>query len=30
MEGARQLGYEFAARTRTHLTVNFQGHQVLV
>ncbi len=28
MEGARQLGFEFRGRTRSHLTVAFQGHQV--
>ena len=28
VEGARQLGFEFRGRTRSHLTVNFQGREV--
>lgn len=28
MEGARQLGFEFRGRTRSHLTVAFQGREV--
>lgn len=28
VEGARQLGFEFRSRTRSHLTVSFQGHEV--
>ena len=28
MEGARQLGFEFRGRTRTHITIAFLGHQV--
>ena len=28
VEGARQLGFEFVGRTRSHLTISFQGHQV--
>jgi hypothetical protein len=28
VEGARQLGFEFRSRTRSHLTVSFQGREV--
>lgn len=28
VEGARQLGFEFRGRTRTHITIAFLGHQV--
>ena len=28
MEGARQLGFEFRGRTRTHATISFLGQEV--
>ena len=28
VEGARQLGFEFRGRTRSHITIAFLGHQV--
>ena len=28
VEGARKLGFEFRGRTRSHLTINFQGREV--